>query len=48
MLNEKMPGVYIKQNTMVVGRGNKNGCSGKKFKLRMWGNKIKKKGKEKG
>ena len=37
------PGVYILQNTMVVGGG--NGGWGKKLKLRVQGKKMKKKGK---
>ena len=32
-------GVYILQNTMVMVGGGVNGCWGKKFKLRVWGEK---------
>ena len=38
-------GVYILQNTMVVGGGKKNGCWGKKMKTEGVGKKNEKEGK---
>ena len=53
MINKKSShghsGVYILQNTMVVGGGKKNGCWGKKMKTEGVGEKNEKEGKrEKG